>query len=323
MGEPNREPEAGDSPLVSVVIPCFRHAHYLPGAIESCLDQTYSHLQVIVVNDGSDDDTEAVARRYGDRIDYVYRDNGGLPAARNTGLSHAQGAYVKFLDADDQLHPETLARQVRALAGAMTAVCCSRTRVYKEDFPDQYEDEHPPTEALLPGLLRDVDWGGLQAFLLPVSMARKVGGFDESLKAVEDWDFLCRLGLDAPPLVFDPHPGAYYRVRTDSMARNAPRMALALAASVVKLHDLIRDTGRADWFGVDLLGCEQRAYTRMLRCGVEERQFKTNLQRRMRELERLVGIGPVPGRFRYLVRMLGYPRAEAVRTLVSRFSGKR
>src|ERR1700761_1458333 len=104
-------------PLVSVIIPCYKQAQYLPEAVESVLAQTYPHVETIVVNDGSPDDTEAVAGRYGDRIRYVWRPNGGISAARNTGITQARGAYLKFLDSDDLLHPEQIARQMEALAG--------------------------------------------------------------------------------------------------------------------------------------------------------------------------------------------------------------
>src|SRR5437660_6526968 len=106
-----------DKPLVSIIIPCYNQAQYLAETIDSALAQTYRPIQVLVVNDGSPDDTEKVARAYGDRIDYIYRENGGLSAARNTGIARATGFYLKFLDSDDQLHPEQIARQMDALAG--------------------------------------------------------------------------------------------------------------------------------------------------------------------------------------------------------------
>src|SRR6516164_9832221 len=98
-----------DTPLVSVIIPCYRQARYLPEAIDSILGQSYPAVEAVVVNDGSDDDTEAVARRYGDRVRYAWRPNGGISAARNWGIAHARGAYLKFLDADDYLHPDQVA----------------------------------------------------------------------------------------------------------------------------------------------------------------------------------------------------------------------
>jgi glycosyltransferase involved in cell wall biosynthesis len=95
-----------DRPLVSVIIPCYKQAEYLAGAIDSALAQTYSPVEVVVVNDGSPDDTEKVALSYGDAIVYVGRANGGLSAARNSGIACAKGRFLKFLDADDHLHPE-------------------------------------------------------------------------------------------------------------------------------------------------------------------------------------------------------------------------
>ena len=89
---------------VSVVIPCFNHAHYLPFAIDSLRNQTYHDWEAIIVDDGSTDETAAVSQRFKDRrIRYVYQDNLGLAAARNIGIRLAFGEYLVFLDADDAL----------------------------------------------------------------------------------------------------------------------------------------------------------------------------------------------------------------------------
>ena len=97
--------DAHDSPVVSVVIPCYRQAHFLPDAIESVLAQTYPHFEIIVVDDGSPDDTRAVAGRY-PGVRCLRQRNRGLSAARNAGLAASIGTYVVFLDADDRLTPE-------------------------------------------------------------------------------------------------------------------------------------------------------------------------------------------------------------------------
>ncbi len=130
-------------PLVSIIIPCYRQAQYLKEAIDSALAQTCAAIEIIVVNDGSDDDTEGVAKRYGTRIQYIYRANGGLPAARNTGIARARGTYLKFLDADDSLHPEQIAWQVAALAGRTDCVSMTTVRLYRDGWPDQFEDHMP------------------------------------------------------------------------------------------------------------------------------------------------------------------------------------
>ncbi|MBO4300125.1 MAG: glycosyltransferase [Desulfovibrio sp.] len=94
-------------PLISVIIPCYNYARYLPIAVESALSQQSSALnvEVIVVDDGSTDDTPRVAQQYGHRIRYMFQENQGLSSARNTGMRAAHGDFLLFLDADDLLSP--------------------------------------------------------------------------------------------------------------------------------------------------------------------------------------------------------------------------
>ncbi len=98
--------------LISCVIPVFNGERYLGEALESVLAQSYQPLEVIVVDDGSTDGTAEVARRYGERVRYVWQPNAGETAARNLGLTAAQGEFIAFLDADDVWHSEKLERQI-------------------------------------------------------------------------------------------------------------------------------------------------------------------------------------------------------------------
>ena len=100
------------APLVSVVIPTFNRARLLPATLESVLGQTYPHLEVIVVDDGSSDDTEEAVRPFRDRIDYVRQQNQGLAAARNAGMQRSRGEYVAWLDDDDLFEPDKIGLQV-------------------------------------------------------------------------------------------------------------------------------------------------------------------------------------------------------------------
>ena len=108
------EGERAGAALVSVVIPCYNQAHFLGEAIESVLAQTYPHREIVVVDDGSPDNTREVASRY-PGVRYVRQENQGLAAARNTGLRHSSGSYLVFLDADDRLLPEALEVGLRQL----------------------------------------------------------------------------------------------------------------------------------------------------------------------------------------------------------------
>src|ERR671910_1122682 len=104
--DPQKEQEVVAG-LVSVVIPCYNQAHFLGEAIESVLSQSYPHHEIVVVDDGSTDDTSEVASRY-DGVRLVRQENRGLAGARNTGIRHSEGDYLVFLDADDRLLPEAL-----------------------------------------------------------------------------------------------------------------------------------------------------------------------------------------------------------------------
>src|SRR5687768_12090324 len=103
---------AGHLPNVSIVIPCYNQARYLPAALASVRRQGYQPIECLVVDDGSTDDTAALAASLGARV--ISRPNGGVSAARNAGLAAARGELVVFLDADDELLPDAVAAEVAA-----------------------------------------------------------------------------------------------------------------------------------------------------------------------------------------------------------------
>src|SRR5207245_783782 len=120
VGRPREHRLRGHPVSVSLVIATFNHARFLGAALDSALAQTLRRVEVIVVDDGSTDDTPAVLDRYADRVRVIRQPNRGLPAARNTGLAAARGTYVSFLDADDVAMPTKLAEQVAVLEAAPT-----------------------------------------------------------------------------------------------------------------------------------------------------------------------------------------------------------
>ena len=99
-------------PEVSVVIPAFNAARFLPDALESVFQQTFTDYEVVVVDDGSTDDTAQLVNRYGNRMRYFFQENAGVSRARNRGIRESAGKYIAFLDADDVWLPTKLARQV-------------------------------------------------------------------------------------------------------------------------------------------------------------------------------------------------------------------
>jgi glycosyltransferase involved in cell wall biosynthesis len=307
-----------ERPLVSVVIPCFRQARYLAEAVESVLAQTYPAVETIVVNDGSDDDTEAVARGYGDRIRYVSRPNGGIAAARNSGIAAARGAYLKFLDADDYLHPEQIARQVELAGGRDDVVSFTGVRLFRDGRPEEYLDHVPQAQALLPGMFQPLDWGGILGFLFPSCLVREVGGFLEGVRHAEDWFFACQVGLREPAFQVDPRIGCYYRQRAGSASADRSAWVVSQGRLLLQLHATLRERGRHDWFGIDLLKFEQGNYEALVRLGVPDRDLLDSLLSCIQELQTREGFGDYGWRFRLMARVLGYARAERLRARVVR-----
>src|SRR5262245_22789574 len=134
---------------VSIIIPCFRQGKYLTEAVDSCLGQTYQPIEVIVVNDGSDDDTDEVASSYKDAITYIRKKNGGVSSARNVGISAATGRYMMFMDADDHLVPHKLDWHVQGIASRAHCVSMTTLRAYEHGHPERFHDIIPEFQHIL------------------------------------------------------------------------------------------------------------------------------------------------------------------------------
>jgi len=311
-------------PLVSIIIPGYNQGRYLTESVDSAVGQTYPCIEVIVVDNASTDETDAVAARYGDRIRYHKQTrNAGASAARNVGLDLARGDYVKFVDADDSLCPEQVAWQMEALAGRTDAVSHSTTRLFRDGQPDRYIDRIPQARNLLPDLFAPLDWGNLNGFLIPMAAARATR-FDEEVWFAEDWYFLCRLGLLDLKLLNEPRLGCRYRLRSDSMSTRRAQMNHSRARLLIRLHDEIAAKSRPDWYGNELLKCQQQEFHGLVLHGSTDAPTRARLVERISTMQRSLGsFGQYGWRFRVLVRLLGYEGAEEFRCRVIRWLGRR
>ena len=116
-------------PLVSVIIPCYNHGRYLANAIESVLTQNYDRIEIIVIDDGSVDDTAMVAKKY-DQVIYYYQTNQGLSASRNRGIELSKGDFIVFLDADDWLLPNAIQLNLQKLQQHPEAALVSGAHIF-------------------------------------------------------------------------------------------------------------------------------------------------------------------------------------------------
>lgn len=216
-----------DRSLIAVIVPAYNLARYLPEAIESALAQTVSPaiLDVVVVDDGSTDDTAAVAARFAPRVRCVRQRNRGLPAARNRGAAETTAPYLTFLDADDRLLPEKLARELTVLeADSSVDVVYSGWRYIDEAgrrLPQRgwSRDEGDVLERLLAGNIIHPHAATLRRTAFDAA-----GGFDESLTSVEDWDLWLRISMNGARWAAIDHAALEYRVRADGMHANPARM---------------------------------------------------------------------------------------------------
>ena len=183
------------NPTVSVVIATYNKADTLADAISSVLRQTYRDFEILVVDDGSTDDTAQRVKAYGDKIRYLPKKNGGTGSARNLGIAQARGRFVAFLDGDDLWLPRKLELQMEAFdrESNLSAVQCSAYTVDPSLRVIELRRCTPDQDTLLDFLL----FRNLPAFASCVVIRKEVlksaGGFGTHLVILSDWDMCCRL----------------------------------------------------------------------------------------------------------------------------------
>jgi glycosyltransferase involved in cell wall biosynthesis len=224
--------------LVTVVIPCYKQAHFLTEAVQSVLEQDYPEKEVVVVNDGSPDDTAEVAAALGSSILYLEQENRGLPGARNTGIRAAHGEYVAFLDSDDLLLPESLSTRAAFLAAHPdTALVCSDARFFDESGSLGLLSDR----ASRPAHPANFRWETVEFCALPSTvMARRssldrVGLFDEELRTGgEDWPLWVRMSLYFN-LAYLARPLMLYRRHSGNATENLGRVNASNRMAVTKI----------------------------------------------------------------------------------------
>jgi glycosyltransferase involved in cell wall biosynthesis len=191
-----------DYPQVSVIIPTYNYARYLPRSIESVLAQTYQDFELIVVDDGSTDETasvmDAYTKKYPERLRYIRQNNSGPNAARNNGIDSARGEYIALLDADDEWLPEKLEKQVSyALTIPKCGIIGCGLRWVTDEGTVIYESSGiptPPRNELIRHLkIKYFDFGSASGVLIRRECFDVVGKFDESLRGSEDRDMWLRI----------------------------------------------------------------------------------------------------------------------------------
>lgn len=227
--------------LVSVIVPAYNYAAFLAEAVNSALRQSHSNIEVVIIDDGSTDNTVEIAQglmQQNARVRYVHQANQGLSAARNTGIKNAKGEFLVFLDADDVLHEHKVAAHLEHfLSDEKIDISYGSSRYFISDAPEKTyatialdEQDWMPkvsgdAETVMPALVVNNIMPVCSA-MLRRRVVEVVGDFDTALKSLEDWDYWLRAAAVGCVFAYcdDVRLAAFIRVHGISMSQNSLRM---------------------------------------------------------------------------------------------------
>ena len=242
-------------PLVSIIIPVFNSEKYLDDTITSALSQTWTNIEVIIVDDGSTDQSLNITRKFDDdRIRVFEQENKGASTARNKGLTEANGDYIQFLDADDLLSPDKIEAQVTCLGESLTKLSICRTIHFKdgENYPNSCgtgwlcaDSDNPidfltklyAGEEIMPG------YGGMitvHSWLSPRNLIDKAGPWNENLSVDDDGEFFFRVVLASDGVKFSNKGFNYYRKFNHQQSLSAQKSRKAMESAVLATDLKIR-----------------------------------------------------------------------------------
>ena len=194
------------NPLVSIVIPVYNGANYVAEAIESALKQTYKNIEIIVVNDGSKDNTEEIVKSYGNKVRYFYKENGGTSTALNLGIKNMKGEYFSWLSHDDMYYPKKIFYQIeelKKLENKDTIIMSDHDginenyeKTHKTNYMSHINDYPPRINSNLHPVIYMQTHGC--TLLISKKCFDKVGLFDEEVLVAQDFEFFYRIFKEFP-----------------------------------------------------------------------------------------------------------------------------
>jgi len=226
-------------PLVSIIIPTYNTARYLEEAVNSALGQTYKNKEIIVVDDGSTDNTREILDVYIRKgvIKYIYQKNKGLAGARNTGIMSARGEYVALLDADDLFKLDKVEKQLRYLNNCPDCdFCYCDVLLFQDNRPNKFfrYDYKYYSGSIFKYLLRQNFINPSTLFFHRKNIIDKFGLFNESLRRVEDLEYYLRVSLAGAKFCFLDEPLFLSRVRKNGNLQSNQALVQETTLNVLK-----------------------------------------------------------------------------------------
>ena len=309
---------------ISVVIPCYNAEKFIGEAIESVLNQTYPPHEIIVVDDGSTDNSASVANSYGLPVKVVRQENRGESVARNVGIGMAEGDYLYFLDADDVVERSAFERLLKVVTKVRNGVGLMGEALFKENVERPFKIIIPEFRSFFPHIFA-TNFGPPICWLFPVELVKKIGGFREDLRLSEDWEFCARIALAGGQLVPINYVGAFHRRHEKSQVKSTPLKEVRLGHVRVKesiCKELLQKEYYLQKYGEDCFWSGWVSLQRALEVGASWNEVKMLAV----YLEQLVCKNPAQFRnslFVKLIKMIGIHFAGSLYIFASRFLGSK
>jgi len=234
--------------VVSIVIPTFNRGEYLPRAIDSALDQTFADIEILVVDDGSTDNTTEIVNNYDDdRVQYLrHETNMGANAARNTGIKTSNGQYVSLLDSDDELHPEYLEKSIPRLENCDSDVSVGVFTSFRILTDKGIENTVNARSGRITSLkmFKNGPVGTFSCVTFKSSIFDKIGLLDESLVSCQDLDFYIRVLRDYEMIGVDQVLVDYHS-HSDNLSNDTERRLKGQKVVLEKHKNTLPDEFRA------------------------------------------------------------------------------
>lgn len=244
VGEPEGVVGGAGTPKVSVIIPTFNRGWALRESVDSVLEQEYDSFELLVVDDGSTDDTGEILAQYGTKLTVVRQENRGVSAARNAGIAASSGALIAFLDSDDRWLPKKLSEQVLFFDERPDALICQTEEIWIRNGVRVNPKKHhkKPSGEIFEASL-SLCLVSPSAVMMRRSLFSEVGLFDEKLPACEDYDLWLRIGCRHPIHLIDIPLILKTGGHEDQLSR-APRLD---RYRILSLEKLLSDGGLTEW----------------------------------------------------------------------------
>ncbi|WPU91655.1 glycosyltransferase family 2 protein [Mucilaginibacter sabulilitoris] len=313
-----------DNPLISVCVPAFNCGKFITETLTCLVDQTYTNIEIIVVNDGSTDDTLTKVRAIKDRrLTIIDGINKGAANARNTAYGFAHGAYVIFFDADDYVGPDFISLQARYIRGTKNdVVMAAWGRFYQEDLKSLKRD-HLPGTAMTFREWVNLYWYNCNPMtnpgraLIPAALIKKAGLWNPELSLNDDLEFFTRIFLNADKIIFNAEALFHYRSGIGGLSGKKSRAAyqssftaLAQATEMALKHfsheGLVRQSCANLWQGL------------IYELYPDETEITRLAQEKVDELGGATLAFPCGGYTRYLAALVGWKLTKQLKSKLAR-----